>query len=111
TTMYVVLNLIRSLYPLRTCTFNLSAENIAAGKFKVCLEYHIGNCKGPCEALFDEVSYNYNIIQIRDILSGNLSIARNYFKEHMMEAAGRQQYELAHQFKTKLDMLEDFQAK
>ncbi len=111
TTMYVVLNLIRSLYPLRTCTFNLSPENIAAGKFKVCLEYHIGNCKGPCEALFDEEIYNRNIIQIRNILSGNLAIARNHFKEKMMESAGQQQYELAHQYKIKLDMLEDFQAK
>ncbi|MBC5775812.1 excinuclease ABC subunit C [Pontibacter sp. KCTC 32443] len=111
TTMNVVLDLIRTLYPLRTCTYNLSPENIAAGKFKVCLEYHIGNCKGPCEALVDETEYNYYISQIRSILSGNLSIAKNYFKEHMAAAAAEFQFELAHQYKTKLDMLEDFQTK
>ncbi|WP_347157475.1 excinuclease ABC subunit UvrC [Pontibacter chitinilyticus] len=111
TTMNLVLDLIRTLYPLRTCTYNLSPENVAAGKFKVCLEYHIGNCKGPCEALVDETEYNANIAQIKNILSGNLSIAKNYFKERMAAAAADYQYELAHQFKQKLDMLEDFQTK
>jgi excinuclease ABC subunit C len=111
TTMHVVLDLIRTLYPLRTCTYNLSPENIAAGKFKVCLEYHIGNCKGPCEALVDETTYNHYISQIRSILSGNLTIAKNYFKEHMAAAAAEFQFELAHQYKQKLDMLEDFQVK
>lgn len=111
TTMYVVLDLIRTLYPLRTCTYNLSPENIAAGKFKVCLEYHIGNCKGPCEGLEDETAYNHYISQIKNILSGNLSVAKNYFKEQMTAAAADYQYELAHQFKQKLDLLEDFQAK
>ncbi|WP_266203439.1 excinuclease ABC subunit UvrC [Pontibacter kalidii] len=111
TAMYVVLDLIRTLYPLRTCTYNLSPENIAAGKFKVCLEYHIGNCKGPCEALVDETEYNANIAQIKNILSGNLSVAKAYFKEHMAAAAADYQFELAHKYKQKLDMLEDFQAK
>ncbi|GHA65926.1 excinuclease ABC subunit UvrC [Pontibacter akesuensis] len=111
TAMYVVLDLIRTLYPLRTCTYNLSPENVAAGKFKVCLEYHIGNCKGPCEALVDETEYNANIAQIKNILSGNLSVAKSYFKEHMAAAAADFQYELAHKYKQKLDMLEDFQVK
>ncbi|WP_242922058.1 excinuclease ABC subunit UvrC [Pontibacter liquoris] len=111
TAMYVVLDLIRTLYPLRTCTYNLSPENIAAGKFKVCLEYHIGNCKGPCEALIDETEYNGHISQIKNILSGNLTVAKNYFKEHMAAAAADYQFELAHQYKQKLDMLEDFQTK
>jgi excinuclease ABC subunit C len=111
TTMYVVLDLIRTLYPLRTCTYNLSPDNIAAGKFKVCLEYHIGNCKGPCEGFEDETTYNQYISQIKNILSGNLSVAKNYFKEQMAAAAADYQYELAHQFKQKLDMLEDFQVK
>lgn len=111
TTMHVVLDLIRTLYPLRTCTYNLSPENIAAGKFKVCLEYHIGNCKGPCEGLVDETEYNAAILQIRNILSGNLSVAKNYFKEKMAAAAAEYQFELAHQFKQKLDMLDDFQVK
>ncbi|MCJ8166140.1 excinuclease ABC subunit UvrC [Pontibacter sp. E15-1] len=111
TTMYVVLDLIRTLYPLRTCTYNLSPENIAAGKFKVCLEYHLGNCKGPCEGLVDETEYNAAIAHIKNILSGNLSVARNYFKEKMAAAAADYQYELAHQYKQKLDMLDDFQTK
>ncbi|RAU84406.1 excinuclease ABC subunit UvrC [Pontibacter arcticus] len=111
TTMNIILDLIRTLYPIRTCTYNLSPENIAAGKFKVCLEYHIGNCKGPCEALEDETQYNYYISQIRNILSGNLSVAKNYFKDQMSAAAADFQFEQAHEFKRKLDMLEDFQTK
>lgn len=111
TNMNVVLEMIRALYPLRTCTYNLSPENIERGKFKVCLEYHIGNCKGPCENLYDEESYNQHILQIRSILSGNLGIAKNYFKDKMMTAAQETQYELAHSYKQKLDVLEDFQAK
>ena len=111
TTMHIVLDLIRTLYPLRTCTYNLSPENIEAGKFKVCLEYHIGNCKGPCENLIDEATYNQYISQIRSILSGNLAIAKTYFKERMAAAAEEYQFELAHQYKQKLDMLDDYQAK
>ncbi|SFG73099.1 excinuclease ABC subunit UvrC [Pontibacter chinhatensis] len=111
TTMNVLLDLIRTLYPIRTCTYNLSPENIAAGKFKVCLEYHIGNCKGPCEALMDETEYNANISQIRNILSGNLSVAKIYFKEQMAAAAADYQFEVAHKYKQKLELLEDFQAK
>ncbi|GAA4310813.1 excinuclease ABC subunit UvrC [Nibribacter koreensis] len=111
TSMYVLLELIRSLYPLRTCSYNLSQANIDAGKFKVCLEYHIGNCKGPCENLYSEEEYNQHIQQIRNILSGNLTIAKTYFKERMSEAAADYQYELAHQYKQKLDRLEDFHAK
>ncbi|MFC5270731.1 excinuclease ABC subunit UvrC [Adhaeribacter terreus] len=111
TSMNVLLDLIRALYPLRTCTYNLSSENILSGKFKVCLEYHIGNCKGPCENLYDEESYNQHIIQIRNILSGNLSVAKNYFKDKMSAAAADFQFELAHSFKQKLDLLDSFQAK
>lgn len=111
TTMNIVLDLIRTLYPLRTCTYNLSPDNIAAGKFRVCLEYHIGNCKGPCEGLIDETTYNNYITQIRNILSGTLSIAKSYFKERMAAAADEFQFELAHQYKQKLDMLDDFQIK
>jgi len=111
TTMNVLLEMIRSLYPLRTCTYNLSQENVARGKYKVCLEYHIGNCKGPCEDLIDEDAYNQHILQIRSILSGNVGLAKNYFKEKMMEAAQEMQYELAHNYKQKTDILDDFQAK
>ena len=111
TAMNVLLEMIRTLYPLRTCTYNLSAENIARGKYKVCLEYHIGNCKGPCEDLIDEEAYNQHILQIRSILSGNLGLAKNYFRDKMMAAAQEMQFELAHSFKQKLDILEDFQTK
>ncbi len=111
TAMNTVLDLIRTLYPLRTCTYNLSPENVAARKFKVCLEYHLGNCKGPCEDLVDEETYNQNIQQIRSILGGNLTIPKTYFRERMSAAAQQQQFELAHSFKIKLDRLEDFQAR
>ncbi|GAB2462213.1 UvrABC system protein C [Hymenobacter qilianensis] len=111
TAMNVILELIRALYPLRTCTYNLTPENVAAGKFKVCLEYHLGNCKGPCENLQDEETYNQYIQQIRSMLSGNLTVPKAYFRERMMAAAQEQQYELAHTLKKKLDRLDDFQAK
>ena len=111
TTLNVLLELIRALYPLRTCNFRLSPENVAAGKFKVCLEYHLGNCKGPCEDHEDEAAYNGYIQQIRNILNGDLRIPKQYFREQMAAAAQQLQYELAHQFKVKLDKLEAFQAK
>jgi excinuclease ABC subunit C len=111
TGMNLLLELIRSLYPLRTCTYNLSPQNVEAGKFKVCLEYHLGNCKGPCEGLQDEETYNQYIQQIRQILNGDLRLPKQYFREKMMQAAQDQQYELAHQFKQKLDKLDEFQAK
>ncbi|QIL76756.1 excinuclease ABC subunit UvrC [Hymenobacter sp. HDW8] len=111
TAMNVILELIRALYPLRTCTYNLTPENVAAGKFKVCLEYHLGNCKGPCEGLQDEETYNQYIQQIRSMLSGNLTVPKAYFRERMMAAAQEQQYELAHTLKKKLDRLDEFQAK
>lgn len=111
TAMNVLLELIRALYPLRTCNFNLSPENVAAGKFKVCLEFHIGNCKGPCEGKEDEATYNGYIAQIRQILNGDLRIPKQYFREQMSRAAQEMQYELAHQFKVKLDKLDAFQAK
>ena len=111
TAMNVLLELIRALYPLRTCTYNLAPANVAAGKFKVCLEYHLGNCKGPCEDKEDEATYNGYIAQIRQILNGDLRIPKQYFREQMGRAAQEMQYELAHQFKVKLDKLDAFQAK
>ncbi|AWM33815.1 excinuclease ABC subunit UvrC [Hymenobacter nivis] len=111
TAMNVLLELIRALYPLRTCTYNLAPANVAAGKFKVCLEYHIGNCKGPCVNLEDEATYNGYITQIKQILNGDLRIPKQYFREQMGRAAQEMQYELAHQFKVKLDKLDAFQAK
>lgn len=111
TTLNVLLELVRALYPLRSCNYNLSPLNVAAGKFKVCLEYHLGNCKGPCEDHEDEARYGGYIQQIRNILNGDLRIPKQYFREQMAAAAQDLQYELAHQFKIKLDKLDAFQAK
>ncbi len=109
--MNIILDLIRTLYPLRNCTYNLSPENVASGKYKVCLEYHLGNCKGPCEGLEDVEIYNGYIAQIRHLLGGSLGTARTWLREQMTTAAQQQQYELAQSYKNKLDKLEDFQTR
>jgi excinuclease ABC subunit C len=106
-----VFYLLRSLYHIRTCKYNLSEENIQKGKFKVCLEYHIGNCKGPCEALQAEPDYLEDIEQAVHILKGHLSQPRQYFKERMQEAAGRLEFEQAQRYKEKFELLDKYQAK
>ena len=109
--MYALLDMFRQLYTIRTCSLNLSPENIAADKFKVCLEYHIGNCKGPCEGFVPEVDYNREIEQVRLILKGNLSMPKRYFEEKMQEASAKMAFEEAQQWKEKLDLLSNFQSK
>lgn len=109
--MKSVLELVRQLYSIRTCSLLLSEENIAERKFKVCLEYHIGNCKGPCEGLQDEKSYLEDVALARNILKGNLSVVENYFKQKMNEAAAALEFERAGLFKHKLELLEKFQVK
>ncbi len=106
-----VLELVRKLYTVRTCNLILSEENIAQRKFKICLEFHIGNCKGPCEGLYDEPSYQKEIEQARLILKGNVSIVYDYFKEKMREASAGLEFERAQFYKEKLDTLERFQSK
>lgn len=106
-----VLDLLRKLYKIRTCNFNLSAENITKGKFKVCLEYHIGNCLGPCEGLQEESNYLSEIAQAKEILKGNISPIKRSFQGQMQEAAAVLNFELAQSFKNKLEYLEKFQAK
>jgi excinuclease ABC subunit C len=106
-----VLDLFRNLYFIRTCKYNLSEENIRKGKIKVCLEYHIGKCKGPCENLQSEDDYNKDIELAENILKGNINLARNYFKEEMMSAATTMDFELAQEYKEKLEQLEKFQLK
>ena len=106
-----VLELVRKLYSIRTCNLLLSEENISKKKFKVCLEYHLGNCKGPCEGLQDEGSYLEEIVLARNILKGNLSIVKNYFHSTMEEAATAMEFERAGIFKHKLELLEKFQTK
>lgn len=109
--MKSVLELVLQLYSIRTCSLLLNEDNIASKKFKVCLEYHIGNCKGSCEGLQDEKSYLEDVAQARNILKGNLSVVENYFKEKMHEAAESLAFERAALFKHKLELLEKFQVK
>src|SRR5690554_2086219 len=106
-----VLELIRTLFTIRTCKLDLSPKKIAEGKYKVCLEYHIGNCLGPCEGLHEEKDYLKDIEQAKHILKGNLGVPKAYFKGKMQEAAEAMAFELAHKYKEKLDLLEKYQAK
>ena len=109
--MYQILELIKRLYPLRTCTYQLSEKNIRQGKFKVCLEYHLGNCMGPCEGRQEESIYNETIARVAHILKGNLQAAKKEFRAQMHQAAQNQAYEEAQACKEKLDALDIYQAK
>lgn len=106
-----IFDLIRRLFPLRTCTYNLSTENIEKEKFKVCLEYHIKNCKGPCEGYETEESYNEKITQIKNILRGNFKLVKDYIKVKMAEHAERLEYEKAMELKEKLSLFEEYHSK
>ena len=106
-----VLRLINHIFTLRTCRLDLSEENIKSEKFKVCLEYHIGNCKGPCEGLQSEEDYLNDVEQATNILKGNLNLPKTYFKERMQEAAETLSFEKAQQYKEKLDSLDQFHSK
>ncbi len=109
--MKSVLDLVRQLYSIRTCSLLLNEENISQKKFKVCLEYHIGNCKGPCEGLQDEAAYLDEISQARNVLKGNISVVENYFIEQMKRASEAMEFERAALYKHKLSLLEKFQTK
>ena len=109
--MKTVLELIRQLYPIRTCNLNLSPENIEAGKYKVCLEYHIGNCKGPCEGLQKEEDYLRDVNAARDIIRGNISAVKRLLKDQMQREAADLAFEAAQKTKEKIDLLERYQAK
>jgi excinuclease ABC subunit C len=104
-----VLDLIRQLYTIRTCSLDLSEENIEKKKFKVCLEFHLGNCLGPCEGRQDEAGYNHEIAQARLILKGNLKAVFEYYKSEMHKAAETMQYEKADELKYKMSLLDKFQ--
>ncbi|MBK9491066.1 MAG: excinuclease ABC subunit C [Haliscomenobacter sp.] len=107
----IIWELLRQLFPLRTCQLNLAPENIAAGKFKVCLEYHIKNCQGPCEGFEDLASYNAKIEQIKNILKGNFGAVIQHFKGLMNAHAEKMEFEKAQAIKEKLTAFEDYQAK
>ena len=109
--MNTLLDLIRQLYPLRTCNLNLIKKNIDAGKFKVCLEYHLGNCKGPCEALQTAEEYDRSIQAMKEIIKGNINTIARQLKELMMEYSDRMEFEKAHLVKEKLMLVEKYQSK
>lgn len=106
-----LLSLIKNTIPLRTCGLNLSPENIKKGKFKVCLEYHLGNCKGPCEALQSENDYQNSIQQIKHLLKGNLSATIQSLKEEMKSYAAEMEYEKAQQIKHRIDALQSYNSR
>jgi excinuclease ABC subunit C len=107
----VLLNLIRQLYQLRTCKLSLTDENIKKGKFKVCLEYHIGNCQGPCVGLQSREAYDENINQIRNIIKGNLHEVISHLKTEMEYRASLFQFEEANRLKEKIEILSRYQSK
>ena len=106
-----ILDFVKLYIPLRTCKLPLSTRNIESGKFKVCLEYHLGNCKGPCEGRQTVQDYAEGIKQIREIVKGNLSPVLNHLKEQMNQYVANMEFEKAAQVKAKLDGLETYQAK
>jgi excinuclease ABC subunit C len=105
-----LIEFIKQYIPLRSCKLNLSKENIAAGKFKVCLEYHLGNCKGPCEGLQSLEEYQNGIQQMRNILKGNLGSVIAQFKEEMQQYATGLEFEKAEMIRKKIDHLENYQS-
>lgn len=110
-TIYAVLELIKKLYPLRSCNLALSPENIRQGKFKVCLEYHIKNCKGPCVGLQSQEEYLQSIAEIKEILKGNTQAISNALLKQMMELSERMEFEDAQKLKIKYDLIENYRAK
>ncbi len=106
-----LLDIFRNVYKIRTCRLNLTPENISAGKFRVCLEYHIKKCKGPCEALQTMEDYNKNISEITEILKGNISIIEKQIQEEMQSLAEQLRFEEAHELKEKLLLIQNFREK
>ena len=111
TTMFILLDLIKQLYPLRTCSFDLSQENIDKHKFKACLEYSIGNCKAPCVGKQTLQDYNESILHIRKIIKGDISFAIKDLKRLMLEHAEKLEFEDAATLKKKIELLEKYQSK
>ncbi|GAB1308172.1 excinuclease ABC subunit UvrC [Urechidicola sp. KH5] len=110
-TAKALLDLIKELYPLRTCNYFLSEVNIESGKYKKCLEFHIGNCKAPCEGLQTELDYNKSIKEIKQLIKGNFKTSLKTFSELMQLYAGNLEFEQAQKIKEKLDYLSNYQAK
>lgn len=109
--MMAVLELIKKLYPLRTCNLALTPENIRNGKFNVCLEYHIKNCKAPCIAMQSHEEYMQNIAQIKEILKGNTQIISDALMKEMMSLAADMKFEEAQKVKEKYELIETYRSK
>ena len=109
--MHAVLDLIKHLYPLRTCNLNLSPENIRAGKFNVCLEYHIKNCAGPCIGLQSQEEYLKNIAEIKEILKGNTQEISRLLYQRMQDLAAEMKFEEAQKVKEKYALIENYRSK
>lgn len=109
--VYTLLDLIKELYPLRTCNYDLSEHNIKSGKYKVCLEYHLGNCKGPCEGHEPFAVYQHHVDAIREILKGNFKESLKDFKKRMQDFAMEMRFEEAQRIKEKMEVLENYQAR
>ncbi len=107
----IILDLIKSLFPLRTCNLHLSQTNIDKGKFKVCLEYHIKNCMGPCEGHEEQIPYDEKIAQIKNMLRGNFGAVKQHLKSVMQKHAENLEFEKAQTLKEKLDAFIDYQGK
>ena len=110
-TVYTLLDLIKGLFPLRTCNYDLAEEKIQSKKYKVCLEYHIGNCKGACDGLETQEEYDENIKAIRKILKGDFKDSLLQFKNQMKQLAKDMHFEDAQKVKEKIEILENYQAK
>jgi excinuclease ABC subunit C len=110
-TMHAVLDLVKKLYPIRTCSLPLQPKSIEAGKFKVCLEYHLGNCLGPCEGKQSLEQYDFNVEQIRKIIRGDYGKVLRDFKSQLKEEVDALNFERAHVLKERIEALELFQAK
>ncbi len=106
-----LLDLIKQLYPLRTCSYNLSEDRIAEGKYRVCLEYHLGNCLAPCVGKQSQENYNESIRQVKEILKGNIHTVTKYLKELMKTYAGELKYEEAQVIKEKLEILQKYRSR
>lgn len=109
--MHNILDLIRETYPLRTCNLPLTRENIDKGKFRVCLEYQLGNCKGPCQNFQTEEDYSNNIEEIKDVLNGKTGMVLRNLKAELDKAVSEMNFEYAHRLKRKFDLLENYQSK
>ncbi len=110
-TINTIMGIIKKLYSLRNCNYNLSNKNIEQKKFKVCLEYHLGNCLGGCEGKESLEDYEKNILAIKQILKGNVNESKRNFKKEMIKFSNNQEYEKAQKIKEKIQLLENYQSK